>query len=91
MGVLSVERRGSSNDLHDHSAGLPREPLGEGARPLLDGTAQLYLHQLSCAKGVVERLDERWRNPLRTDVHEGIEMVGLRPKLGALLSSYCHE
>jgi len=90
IGILTIKRGGSTNDLNHHGAGLLREPLGDGARPLVDGTAKLNFHQLACAEGVVERPDERGGNALRADVHERIEVVGFRPKFSALLPGYWH-
>jgi hypothetical protein len=76
--------------LNDHGTGLLREPLGDGARPLVEGTAELNLYQLACAEGIVERPDEGRRDALRADVHERIEVVGFRAKLSALLPGYRH-
>jgi hypothetical protein len=70
--------------------GLLREPLGDGARALLDGTAELNLYQLARTEGVVERPDDRWSDSLRADVDERVEMMGFGAKLGALPSGYCH-
>ena len=76
--------------MNDHGAGLLREPLGDGARPLFDGTAELNLYQLACAESIVERPDECRRDSLRAEVHERIEVVGFRAKLSALLPGYRH-
>jgi hypothetical protein len=89
--ILPIEGGGSSNDLNDHRPGLLRKPFRDSTRPLLDGTAQLHLDELSGSQRIVERLDERRCDSLRPDVYEGIEMVGFGAKLRALLSTDCHS
>jgi hypothetical protein len=78
LGVFAEERGGSSDHLDDDRARLLRETPGHRARLVLDRAPQLNLHQLACAKRVVQRTDECRRDPLRANVHEWIEMVGFR-------------
>jgi hypothetical protein len=78
LGVFAEERGGSSDHLDDVRARLLRETLGHRAWLFPDRAPQLNLHQLACAERVVERPDKCRRDPLRANVHEWIEMVGLR-------------
>jgi hypothetical protein len=90
LGILAVECRRASNDLHDDSACLLRKPFGDRPRFLVDRTAKLHLHKLARAEGVVERAYERGRNAVRSNVHERIEVMSFGAKLGALLARDTH-
>jgi TonB family protein len=90
IGVLAIERRGAPDDLDDHGAGLPGQSLRDLARLLVDGTTELDLHELAGAQHVVEGGEERRRDALSSKVHERVQMVGLGPEFGTLLSSNRH-
>src|ERR671925_2384127 len=42
--ILSIERRRATNHLHNDSTRLLRKTVGNGARLLVDRTAELHLH-----------------------------------------------
>lgn len=84
--VLTVEGDRLSDHLDDRRRGRLGELLGGGLRLHLDLPAELHLHQLAGAKGVVQRLDERRRETVLADVHGRGQVVRLGAERGAILS-----
>lgn len=90
LGILSIERRRTPDHLDDDGSCLLREPFGDRARFLVDQAAKLHLHQLSRAQRLVKRRHECGRNAVRSDVHEGIEMMSFRTKFSPFFSANRH-
>jgi hypothetical protein len=90
VGVFAIERRGASDHLNDDRARLLSESFRDDSRSFVGGPAELDLHELSRTQRVVQRAHERRRDALSTNMHERIEMVRFRAKLGPLLSGDRH-
>ena len=89
--VLAVERRGSTDDLHDIRGERRRELVRGVANREVGGFRELKLHQLVCAERVVDGLAGCVSQSVLADVDHRAKMVRLGTEVGALFRGERHS